>query len=192
VEDAGSNFAVTPPSFGRSLWRLARHSSLDEFENLNLRLSHQPAPASTSIFGSVMRTWKKPHFQIFERALPPLVGRNQALKELNPKLRVSKKSDQFGAKSRPEPIYEKVVVVSLPASFTNGRCPRRRSFGGFERIGRLVFGAIVEQGLLGKDRDAEALNNPVPVDDLAYLRKYDSTQGRFSGEVTVLKHSAER
>jgi hypothetical protein len=62
-----------------------------------------------------MRTWKKPHFQIFQRALPPLVGRNQALKELNPKLRVSKKSDQFGAKSRPEPIYEKVVVVSLPA-----------------------------------------------------------------------------
>jgi glyceraldehyde 3-phosphate dehydrogenase len=54
------------------------------------------------------------------------------------------------------------------------------------------FGAIVEQGLLGKDRDAEALNNPVPVDDLAYLRKYDSTQRRFSGEVTVLKHSAER
>ena len=50
---------------------------------------------------------------------------------------------------------------------------------GFGRIGRLVFRAIVEQGLLGKDVAVVALNDLVPADNLAYLVKYDSAQGRF-------------
>ncbi|MEO6054463.1 MAG: type I glyceraldehyde-3-phosphate dehydrogenase [Chthoniobacterales bacterium] len=54
---------------------------------------------------------------------------------------------------------------------------------GFGRIGRLVFRAIVEQGLLGKDVEVVAVNDLVPADNLAYLVKYDSTQGRFAGEV---------
>src|ERR1700752_4876096 len=54
---------------------------------------------------------------------------------------------------------------------------------GFGRIGRLVFRALVEQGLLGKSLDVVAVNDIVPADNLAYLLKYDSTQGRFSGEV---------
>jgi len=54
---------------------------------------------------------------------------------------------------------------------------------GFGRIGRLVFRAIVEQGLLGKELDVVAVNDLVPADNLAYLLKYDSTQGRFQGEV---------
>ncbi len=62
---------------------------------------------------------------------------------------------------------------------------------GFGRIGRLVFRAIVEQGLLGKEVDVVAVNDIVPADNLAYLLKYDSTQGRFEGEVRSEKSSSE-
>ena len=58
---------------------------------------------------------------------------------------------------------------------------------GFGRIGRLVFRAIVEQGLLGKDVAVVALNDLVPADNLAYLVKYDSAQGRFQAEVSSAK-----
>jgi glyceraldehyde 3-phosphate dehydrogenase len=58
---------------------------------------------------------------------------------------------------------------------------------GFGRIGRLVFRALVDQGLLGKTFDVVALNDIVPADNLAYLLKYDSTQGRFKGEVESKK-----
>jgi glyceraldehyde 3-phosphate dehydrogenase len=61
---------------------------------------------------------------------------------------------------------------------------------GFGRIGRLVFRALVEQGLLGKSLDVVAVNDIVPADNLAYLLKYDSTQGRFKGTVTSEKSSA--
>jgi glyceraldehyde 3-phosphate dehydrogenase len=54
---------------------------------------------------------------------------------------------------------------------------------GFGRIGRLVFRALVEQGLLGKKLDVVAVNDLVPADNLAYLMKYDSVQGRFQGDV---------
>src|SRR6202158_1333933 len=62
---------------------------------------------------------------------------------------------------------------------------------GFGRIGRLVFRALVEQGLLGKEIDVVALNDLVPADNLAYLLKYDSTQGRFQGEVSSEKSNPE-
>src|ERR1700716_1601444 len=58
---------------------------------------------------------------------------------------------------------------------------------GFGRIGRLVFIAIAEQGLLGKTIDVVAVNDLVPADNLAYLLKYDSTQGKFDGTVTSEK-----
>ncbi len=54
---------------------------------------------------------------------------------------------------------------------------------GFGRIGRLVFRAIAEKGLLGKDIEVVAINDLVPADNLAYLVKYDSTQRTFEGEV---------
>jgi glyceraldehyde 3-phosphate dehydrogenase len=60
---------------------------------------------------------------------------------------------------------------------------------GFGRIGRLVFRALVEQGLLGKTLDVVAVNDLVPADNLAYLLKYDSTQGRFLGTVHSEKSS---
>src|SRR5262245_23729247 len=58
---------------------------------------------------------------------------------------------------------------------------------GFGRIGRLVFRALVEQGLLGKQLDVVAVNDLVPADNLAYLMKYDSTQTKFAGEVASKK-----
>src|SRR5437763_13237394 len=61
---------------------------------------------------------------------------------------------------------------------------------GFGRIGRLVFRALVEQGLLGKTFDVVAVNDLVPADNLAYLLKYDSTQGRFKESVHSEKSSA--
>jgi glyceraldehyde 3-phosphate dehydrogenase len=64
---------------------------------------------------------------------------------------------------------------------------KRIGINGFGRIGRLVFRAIVEQGLLGKELEVVALNDLVPADNLAYLLKYDSTQGRFNGEVSSEK-----
>jgi glyceraldehyde 3-phosphate dehydrogenase len=61
---------------------------------------------------------------------------------------------------------------------------------GFGRIGRLVFRALVEQGFLAKELDVVAVNDLVPADNLAYLLKYDSTQGRFRGSVASAKSSA--
>jgi glyceraldehyde 3-phosphate dehydrogenase len=66
----------------------------------------------------------------------------------------------------------------------------RVGINGFGRIGRLIFRALVEQGLLGKSLDVVAVNDLVPADNLAYLFKYDSTQGRFGGTVVSEKSSA--
>ena len=54
---------------------------------------------------------------------------------------------------------------------------------GFGRIGRLVFRALVDQGLLGDKYEVVAVNDLVPASNLAYLLKYDSTQGAFNGTV---------
>ncbi len=66
------------------------------------------------------------------------------------------------------------------------------AINGFGRIGRLVFRAIAEQGLIGKDVEVVAVGDIVPADNLAYLLKYDSTQGRFKGEVGSKKSSPEK
>src|ERR1700744_125167 len=67
----------------------------------------------------------------------------------------------------------------------------RIGINGFGRIGRLFFRAIVEQGLLGTEIDVVALNDIVPADNLAYLLKYDSTQGRFQANVSSEKSSPD-
>src|SRR6202044_1788294 len=66
------------------------------------------------------------------------------------------------------------------------------AINGFGRIGRLVFRAIAEQGLLGKDVEVVAVGDIVPADNLAYLLKYDSTQGRFAGTVGSKKSAADK
>jgi glyceraldehyde 3-phosphate dehydrogenase len=66
------------------------------------------------------------------------------------------------------------------------------AINGFGRIGRLVFRAMVEQGLVGKEIEVVAVGDIVPADNLAYLVKYDSTQGRFNGTVGSKKSSADK
>ena len=67
----------------------------------------------------------------------------------------------------------------------------RVGINGFGRIGRLVFRAICDQGLLGKEIDVIAVNDLVPADNLAYLLKYDSIQGKFPGTVSSEKSAAD-
>ena len=66
------------------------------------------------------------------------------------------------------------------------------AINGFGRIGRLVFRAMVEQGLIGTEVQVVAVGDIVPADNLAYLLKYDSTQGRFNGTVGSKKSSADK
>src|SRR5579862_1943643 len=70
--------------------------------------------------------------------------------------------------------------------------PVKVAINGFGRIGRLVFRAIAEQGLLEKDVQVVAVGDIVPADNLAYLLKYDSTQGRFHGTVSSRKSAADK
>ncbi|HBG25487.1 MAG: type I glyceraldehyde-3-phosphate dehydrogenase [Planctomycetes bacterium GWF2_41_51] len=66
------------------------------------------------------------------------------------------------------------------------------AINGFGRIGRLVFRALVEQGLLGSKFDVVAVGDIVPADNLAYLLKYDSIQGKFNGSVSSKKSSPDK
>lgn len=57
--------------------------------------------------------------------------------------------------------------------------PINIAINGFGRIGRLVFRLAAQR----QDINIVAINDIVPADNLAYLLKYDSTHGRFAGEV---------
>ena len=66
------------------------------------------------------------------------------------------------------------------------------AINGFGRNGRLVFRALVEQGLLGSTFNVVAVGDIVPADNLAYLLKYDSSQGKFKGTVSSKKSSPDK
>jgi glyceraldehyde 3-phosphate dehydrogenase len=51
---------------------------------------------------------------------------------------------------------------------------------------------MCEQGMLGRDIDVVAVGDIVPADNLAYLLKYDSIQGRFQGTVGSKKSAADK
>ena len=68
----------------------------------------------------------------------------------------------------------------------------RIAINGFGRIGRLVFRALYTQGLFGKEVEVVAVGDIVPADNLAYLLKYDSTQGKFEGTVGSKKSSPDK
>lgn len=55
------------------------------------------------------------------------------------------------------------------------------AINGFGRIGRLVCRAAMQH----KDIEVVAVNDLVPVENLAYLFKYDSVHGRYNGTVEV-------
>ncbi|HTF80864.1 MAG TPA: type I glyceraldehyde-3-phosphate dehydrogenase [Cytophagales bacterium] len=52
---------------------------------------------------------------------------------------------------------------------------------GFGRIGRLVFRVAIKR----PDIEVVGINDLIDVDYMAYMLKYDSTHGKFEGEITV-------
>ncbi|MBZ0135017.1 MAG: type I glyceraldehyde-3-phosphate dehydrogenase [Planctomycetes bacterium] len=59
--------------------------------------------------------------------------------------------------------------------------PKRILVNGFGRVGRALF-RLLEQH---SEAQVVAINDPLPADQLAYLLKYDTVMGRFSGEIGV-------
>ena len=59
---------------------------------------------------------------------------------------------------------------------------------GFGRIGRLVFNALYDKGLLGKEIDVVAVVDiSTDASYFAYQLKYDSIHGKFKGELSTAK-----
>ena len=58
----------------------------------------------------------------------------------------------------------------------------RLGINGFGRIGRLVFRRACEQA----DIEVVGINDLIDVDYIAYMLRYDSTHGRFQGDVEVI------
>jgi len=61
------------------------------------------------------------------------------------------------------------------------------AINGFGRIGRLVFRALCDSEKYSKELEVVAVGDIVPADNLAYLLKYDSIQGKFKGTVESKK-----
>src|SRR2546421_9720796 len=64
---------------------------------------------------------------------------------------------------------------------------------GFGRIGRLVFQALCDQGLLGKTIDVKAVVDiSTDADYFAYQMKYDSVHGRFKHTIETRKSDTSK
>ena len=63
----------------------------------------------------------------------------------------------------------------------------RIAINGFGRIGTMV----VREATKNPNVEIVAINDLVPSDNLAYLLKFDSTHGRFNGEVLARQNSIE-
>ena len=69
---------------------------------------------------------------------------------------------------------------------------KKIAINGFGRIGRLVFNAMAEQGLIGTEFEVVAVvDMTTDADYFAYQLKYDSVQGKFKGEISTKKSSPE-
>ena len=62
--------------------------------------------------------------------------------------------------------------------------PQRIAINGYGRIGRCYLRALHEAGLSAQFR-VVAINEPADLASIAYLTRFDSTHGRFPGEVTA-------
>ncbi len=63
---------------------------------------------------------------------------------------------------------------------------KRIAINGFGRIGRLVYKALLERNFLDGKVEVVVVNDLVPADNLAYLLKYDSIQGRLNMDVKAI------
>ena len=71
--------------------------------------------------------------------------------------------------------------------------PVKVGINGFGRIGRMVFQAICDQGLLGKEIDVIAVVDvSTDAEYFAYQIKYDSIHGRFKHQVATAKSDASK
>ena len=69
----------------------------------------------------------------------------------------------------------------------------RVGINGFGRIGRLVFQALCDQGLLGKEIDVVGVVDiSTDADYFAYQMKYDSIHGRFKHSLATKKSDSSR
>ena len=69
----------------------------------------------------------------------------------------------------------------------------RVGINGFGRIGRMVFQAICDKGLLGKEIDVRAVVDiSTDADYFAYQMKYDSIHGKFKHDVKTAKSDASK
>lgn len=67
------------------------------------------------------------------------------------------------------------------------------AINGFGRIGRMVFQAVCDQGLLGKEIDVVAVVDvSTDADYFAYQMKYDSVHGKFKHDVKTEKSDASK
>ena len=57
----------------------------------------------------------------------------------------------------------------------------RIAINGMGRIGRLLFRRLIEH----EQFEIVAVNDTMPVDNLAYLLKYDSVYGTFAGNIVT-------
>ncbi|HOY66450.1 MAG TPA: type I glyceraldehyde-3-phosphate dehydrogenase [Candidatus Ozemobacteraceae bacterium] len=70
---------------------------------------------------------------------------------------------------------------------------KKIGINGFGRIGRMVFQAICDQGLLGKTLDVVAVVDvSTDADYFAYQMKYDSVQGKFKHPITTEKSDSSK
>jgi len=71
--------------------------------------------------------------------------------------------------------------------------PVKVGINGFGRIGRMVFQAICDQGLLGNEIDVKAVVDvSTDADYFAYQIKYDSVHGKFKHPVSTAKSDPSR
>ena len=61
--------------------------------------------------------------------------------------------------------------------------PFRLAINGYGRIGRCFLRALLESPAAARDLRVVAINEPANLESMAYLTRYDSTHGRFPGEV---------
>jgi len=73
------------------------------------------------------------------------------------------------------------------------RMAMKVGINGFGRIGRLVYQAMADQNLLGKEIDVKAVVDvSTDADYFAYQMKYDSTHGKFKHQITTEKSDASK
>ncbi|WP_339806378.1 glyceraldehyde 3-phosphate dehydrogenase NAD-binding domain-containing protein, partial [uncultured Marinobacter sp.] len=66
--------------------------------------------------------------------------------------------------------------------------PARIAINGYGRIGQCLLRALYENGYRDRMR-VVAINELADIDTIAHLTRYDSTHGRFQGDVRVEQDS---